>query len=109
MVSCMRSPEGKDYWGLGIFREIVPHERLVFTDSFADEHGNPVPATHYGFENFPAELLVTVTFEALPGNQTRMTLRHAGLPTGPHRDGAGEGWSESFDKLAASLAAPGAP
>jgi uncharacterized protein YndB with AHSA1/START domain len=99
----MRSPEGKDYWGLGILREIVPPERLVFTDVFADEHGNRVPASHYGFEDFPDELLVTVTLEALAGNQTRLTLRHAGLPAGPHRDGAGEGWRESFDKLAADL------
>ncbi len=29
---CMRSPEGKDFWGTGIFREIVAPERLVMTD-----------------------------------------------------------------------------
>ena len=32
----MRSPEGKDYWSTGVYREIVPNERLVTTDSFAD-------------------------------------------------------------------------
>ena len=102
---CMRSPEGKEYWGTGIFREVVPLERIVFTDCFADEKGNVVPATHYGMSpDFPLEMLVTVTFEDLQG-KTRMTLTHAGVPTGPDRDGTQQGWSESFDKLADSLRA----
>ena len=28
----MRSPEGKDYWMRGVYREVVAPERLVFTD-----------------------------------------------------------------------------
>ena len=102
-LNCMRSPEGKEYWGTGVFLEIVPMERLVFTDSFADEKGNVVPPTHYGFgADFPQEMLVTVTFEE-QGGKTKMTLRHAGILSGPDRDGTQQGWSESFDKLAESL------
>src|SRR5512143_289293 len=41
-VNCMRSPDGKDYWSTGIYREIVPPKRIVCTDSFADEKGNIV-------------------------------------------------------------------
>ena len=101
---CMRSPEGQEFWSTGVYREIVPLERIVCTDSFADEKGNVVPATHYGMgEEVPLEMLVTVTFEDL-GGKTRMTLRHEGLPAGEMRDGAGAGWSESFDKLAEYLA-----
>src|SRR3989337_2780421 len=44
---CMRSPEGKDYWSTGVYREIVAMKKIVCTDSFADEKGNVVPATHY--------------------------------------------------------------
>src|SRR3712207_5988559 len=44
---CMRSPDGQDYWGTGTYREVVPMERLVYTDSFADEQGNVVAASHY--------------------------------------------------------------
>jgi uncharacterized protein YndB with AHSA1/START domain len=99
----MRSPEGKEYWGTGVFREIIPMERLVFTDSFADANGNVVPATHYGMgADFPLEMLVTVTFEDQDG-KTKMTLRHSGLPAGPESEGTHQGWSESFDKLAESL------
>jgi len=102
-LNCMRSPEGQDYWSTGVYREIIPIERIVFTDCFADEKGNIVPATHYGLSpDFPLEMLVTVTFEDHDG-KTKMTLRHIGLPAGPDSDGAQQGWSESFDKLAESL------
>jgi uncharacterized protein YndB with AHSA1/START domain len=103
-LNCMRSPEGQDYWSTGVYREIVPLERIVCTDSFADEKGNVVPATHYGMtDDVPLEMLVTVTFEDMDG-KTRMTLRHEGLPAGEMSDGAGTGWNESFDKLAEFLA-----
>jgi uncharacterized protein YndB with AHSA1/START domain len=100
---CMRSPEGKNYWSTGIYREIIEPERIVCTDSFADEHGNPVPASHYGMPgDWPDELLVTVTFEDDEG-KTRMTLRQVGIPAGEMKEMAGAGWNESFDKLAATL------
>ncbi len=98
--------EGKPIWSTGFFREIVPNERLVMTDSFADEDGNIVPASHYAMEgDFPLEMLVTVTFEDAGPGKTRMTLKHEGLPVGEHLSGANEGWNQSLDKLAAALAA----
>jgi uncharacterized protein YndB with AHSA1/START domain len=103
-LNCMRSPEGKDYWSTGVYREIVPLERIVCTDSFADEHGNVVPASHYGMAgDFPLEMLVTVTLEEHEG-KTKLTLHHVGIPAGAHREGASQGWSESLDKLAEYLA-----
>jgi uncharacterized protein YndB with AHSA1/START domain len=103
-VSAMRAPDGKEYWSTGVYREIVPLRKLVLTDSFADPKGNVVPATYYGMSaEIPREMLITVTFEDL-GGKTKMTLRHAGLPAGPDREGADQGWSESFDKLDAVLA-----
>lgn len=104
-LGCMRAPNGKDFWSTGTYLEIVEPERIVTTDSFADEKGNVVPASHYGFpEDHPTEMKVTVTFEDLGGDRTRMTLLHEGLPGGAMREGAGQGWSTSFDKLAAVLA-----
>jgi uncharacterized protein YndB with AHSA1/START domain len=102
-LCCMRSPDGKDYWSTGVYREIVPLERIVYTDSFADENGNVVPGTHYGMSSdMPLEMLVTVTFEE-QGGKTKMTLRHVGLPAGTMSDLAGQGWNLSFDKLAESI------
>jgi uncharacterized protein YndB with AHSA1/START domain len=103
ILSCMRSPEGKDYWNTGVYREIVEPERIVCTDSFADEQGNVVPASHYGMPgDWPLEMLVTVTFEEYEG-KTKMTLRHVGHPSIIEQD-ASAGWNESFDKLAEELA-----
>lgn len=102
-LSCMRSPEGQDFWSTGVYLEIVAPERLVCSDSFADENGNVVPATHYGMgADFPLELQITVTLEEDRGT-TRTTLRHAGLPAGTEREMCEAGWNESFDKLAEYL------
>ena len=103
-LGCMRSPDGNDIWSTGVYREIVPLERIVCTDSFADADGNVVPASHYGLpEDFPLEMLLTVTFEEKDG-KTKMTIRHDGMPV-EMGDGANQGWNESLDKLAESLAA----
>jgi uncharacterized protein YndB with AHSA1/START domain len=102
-LSCMRSPEGKDYWSTGVYREIVPPKWIVCTDSFADENGNVVPASHYGMSGeWPSGLLVSVMFHD-EGGRTKFTLRHDGIPAGEMRDLTKAGWNESFDKLAESL------
>lgn len=64
MHHCMRSPEGREVWTKGVFREIVVPERIVLTDSFADAEGNVVSPTHYGMSpDWPLETLLTVTFD----------------------------------------------
>jgi len=100
---CMRSPDGQDFWSTGTYREIVPLEKIVATDSFADENGKVVPATHYGMPpEMPLEMLVTVTFED-DGGKTKLTVRHAGFPAGDMSEQAEAGWNQSLDKLAETL------
>lgn len=100
---CMHSSEGQDFWSTGVYREIVPLERIVYTDSFADENGKVVPPSYYGMSaDLPLEYQMTLTFEEHDG-KTKMTLRHVGLPEGQMSDLAKAGWNESFDKLAESL------
>jgi len=107
-LSCMRSPDGQNYWSTGRYRDLVAPSRLICTDSFADEHGQVVPASHYGMSGeWPLELLIMVTFEEEAG-KTRLTLRHVGIPAGEMREMCAAGWNESFDKLAASLMPAGA-
>jgi uncharacterized protein YndB with AHSA1/START domain len=101
---CMRSPEGRDFWGRGVFREIVVPERLVLAMSFADAEGNVVPATYYGIgPDWPLQTLMTVTFEELAG-ATRVAVRDEGIPPGPDGDGTRQGWVEMLDDLAEYLA-----
>lgn len=102
-LSCMRGPDGKDYWSTGTYREIVPEERIAVTDSFADENGNIVPATHYGMSpDIPLEMMLTATFEERNG-KTQLTLNHVGLTPGPAMEDARQGWNECLDKLAEVL------
>ncbi|MFA5872204.1 MAG: SRPBCC domain-containing protein [Parcubacteria group bacterium] len=93
----------RDFWSGGTYREIVPMEKIVMTDSFTDEKGNIVPASHYGMTGeWSTELKVKIVLEDQDGG-TKMTLKHVGIPAGENRDGAREGWGQSFDKLAEIL------
>src|SRR5712691_10908924 len=90
----MRSPEGQDYWGRGVYREIVEPERIVYLDSCADEEGTPVEPAHYGMSpGHPAETLVTVTFTE-HGGTTKVTLHHAS----PRRFLSARGFSRAGPK-----------
>ena len=98
---CMVSPDGNmKMWFTGEYTEVVPNERLVYTDSFADENGNVV-AQPNGSMSVPST--VTVVFEDL-GGRTKMLMTHAGLPTEQQQkgslQGAIAGWGQSFNKMA---------
>ena len=97
-LSCMRSPQGDEFWSTGIYKEIIPFEKLVCTDSFSDDKGNFIPASDLNMPgNWPSELLITVTFEEVEG-KTKMLLKHEGLPPEMYED-CQTGWQQSFDKL----------
>lgn len=99
----MRSPEGEDFWSTGVYREIVPLQKIVATDSFADADGNIVPASHYRMDGeWPLELIVTVNLQKKNG-KTLFILQHQGFPDHKNRDLAEAGWNESLDKLASFL------
>jgi uncharacterized protein YndB with AHSA1/START domain len=98
-INAMRSPDGKEFWSTGVYKEIVPMSKLVVTDSFVDTEGNVVPASQYGMPGvWPLELLVTVTFKEQDGG-TEMELVHAGIPESMAMEMTKAGWNESFDKL----------
>jgi len=89
---CMLSPEGREHWVRGTFREIVEPERLVF--SWA--HENPNGTLEH-------ETLVAVTLVDL-GGKTKLTLRHAIFESIPARDEHHNGWTSSLERLAEYLA-----
>ncbi len=99
----MRDRDGNDFWSTGVFNEVVPLERLVYTDSFGDAQGNVVSPSVYGLgDDFPAESTITVTFEDL-GGRTRLRIYSDQKPAGEMGEMAVMGWNQSLDKLAASL------
>lgn len=104
---CMRGPAGsefdKDMWSVGVYKEIVPMEKIVSTDNFADEHGNVISPAEMGMPgDWPAEMEVTVTFEDADEGKTKLTLVHKGHPV-EIADMADAGWNQSLDKLEAIL------
>ena len=95
---CMASPDGSmKMWTTGEYTEVIPNERLVYTDSPADENGNVVSPSAMGMpDGHPATTEVTVLLKDL-GGRTKMVMTHAGMPAD---SGAGSGWEQAFDKLA---------
>jgi uncharacterized protein YndB with AHSA1/START domain len=101
-LNSMKGPDGKEIWSTGTYKEIVPREKIVLTDSFADSEGKIVPASYYNMPgDWARELIVSITFEELNG-KTNMVLRHAGLPV-EISDDCIKGWQSSFDKLEKNL------
>jgi uncharacterized protein YndB with AHSA1/START domain len=90
--ACMHWADGTDHWQGGVFREIVPPERLVFTYAWEDGDGRP-----------KHETLVTVTFAERAG-ATELHLRQSVFESESSRDSHGGGWRETLDVLADHLA-----
>ncbi|HEV8679502.1 MAG TPA: SRPBCC domain-containing protein [Stellaceae bacterium] len=91
----MRSPEGTEHVSRGIYREIAPPERLVFT--FAWEQG--------GAPGHGPETAVTLTLADLGDGRTELTLRQEGFATASARDGHYRGWTSCLQRFADYLGA----
>ncbi len=107
----LRTPDGKDFWGRFIYREIVPQERIVFINSFSDANGGVT--RHPWNPGWPLETLsrftltekngkTTLTVESVPYEATeaeRNTFSDKGS-----RDSMKMGWGGTLDQLAERLA-----
>jgi len=98
----METPNGPtQMWFVGEYVEVVPNERLVYTESMSDEDGNVMSPAQMGMpEGSPDTTQVVVELEPLDG-KTKMTMTHVGVPA--DSPGAG-GWGMAFDKLATYVA-----
>lgn len=94
----MRSPESEDYPNVGVYLEVVPNERIVFTDAFTSAW---VPSAK-------PFMVVTIQLDDLGSGKTRYTAtvlhwtaedREAHEKMGFH-----EGWGQCTDQLAALAA-----
>lgn len=93
----MASPERTmKMWFTGVYKEVSPPNRLVYTESMCDENGTLIPPQSMGMpDDFPDITEVVVELSDL-GTGTRMTMVHVGVEEGTA--GAG-GWNQAFDKL----------
>jgi uncharacterized protein YndB with AHSA1/START domain len=85
-------------WFAGEYREVVENERLVYTESMSDEHGNVSSPSDMDIpEGHPSTTEVRVELEDL-GGRTNVVMTHTGVPS----DSPGAaGWTMALDKLAA--------
>jgi uncharacterized protein YndB with AHSA1/START domain len=71
----MQMPDGNRMWGIFVYHEIKPPEKIVFVNSFSDEHENVTRAPFN--QNWPLEVMNTWTLIE-EGGKTITTLR--GVP-----------------------------
>jgi uncharacterized protein YndB with AHSA1/START domain len=87
----IKSKEQGENWFGGVYREIIPNRRLVFTFAWDDGPSAGV------------ETLVTITFEERDG-KTVQTFHQRPFLNVERRDSHVGGWTEAFDKLGAYAA-----
>jgi uncharacterized protein YndB with AHSA1/START domain len=90
----MKTPDGEFFTAVGVFKEVKPPERLVYTwdyekDGSGAEFGEVEGKTS----------LVTVEF-LKRGKQTEFVLTHTRFATVESRDGHARGWGKIVDGLA---------
>jgi uncharacterized protein YndB with AHSA1/START domain len=76
-----------DLWQGGVFKEIIPPERIVYTFAWEGQ-GQPT-----------RETLITIQFIELDADRTAMQFHQAFFDSVEQRDGHNEGWNSSFDRL----------
>ena len=82
-------PQGDEHEAAGVYREVVPHSRLVFS-------------WHWPRTTPERVSQVTILLRA-EGGGTDMEFRHEQFFDQAARDGHRRGWSETFAKLEAFL------
>lgn len=87
----MHPQEGDPNVAVGVYQEIIPNEKLVFTWRWQ------------GVED-AKDSLVTVLFRPIGEGETELTLQHERFLNEEDRDIHAEGWEGVFNQLAAALA-----
>jgi uncharacterized protein YndB with AHSA1/START domain len=89
-IVMQKAGDGEQHDVSGVYREVIPNEKLVFT---------------WAWKSTPErESLVTITFKA-DDNGTLMTFTHEQFFDEDARDRHQRGWNDSFEKLEKYLAA----
>jgi uncharacterized protein YndB with AHSA1/START domain len=88
-----------DCWCVGIYREVVRPERIVYTLATADSAGNQIEPAQAGHDpRWPRETLVIVTLAEVRG-RTRLTLEQNALESLAKETGAHPSWLQMLDRL----------
>ena len=96
----VRDPvKGETYWGQGVYREVKPPERIVFTWSWTKDAPE-------GEQLDPDSPVTEVTVEFFArGASTEVILSHSGFGSAKIREEHDRGWNGCLDVLAKVLQA----
>lgn len=91
----MRSPDGEEFPNPGIYLEVVPNEKLVFTDAY----------TRAWVPSEKPFMTAIVTFEEAPDGKTRYVARARHWSAGDRKAHEEMGFHEGWGKVAEQLEA----
>ncbi|MFB7249357.1 SRPBCC domain-containing protein [Microbacterium sp. NPDC056234] len=84
----MIAPDGTEYPTAGVYREITPPERLVFTWGSPEDPDDSAPV-----------ITVDLAEHGDDGDETRMTFHLQGIDGAPGDENVYDGWDSAFDIL----------
>ncbi len=101
----MAMPNGTEMYGLQRYLEITPISRLVYTQSFADKHGNLAP--HPMAPTWPMEMVSIFEFSSVGEMKSKLKISwiNAGVDDAEGytfrtaHDGMAGGWTGTLDSL----------
>jgi uncharacterized protein YndB with AHSA1/START domain len=109
----MQGPQGSQWdkvmYSSGVYKEIVPHKKIVTSDYFSDEHGNKANPVDFGQDpNSPMEMEAVITFEEVEEGKTKLTVTYPRPENEAQfaamlKSGMKEGWQSSLNKFEAVL------
>lgn len=107
-VFCMRAPDthgGLESYSAGVYKKIVPMERLEFTSYLSDRDGNAIDLVQADVpSDFPRNIDFVIEFIA-KGERTELKITEYGWTVGEMLKYAILGMNQSLDKLATNLIA----
>lgn len=107
----MKAPTGMEMWGRFVYREIEAPKKLVFVVSFSDPEGGIAAPPFPHMENYPREVLNTITFTE-DGGKTVLHMRGGPINATPEqiaffkgmKTSMNQGFAGTFAQLDAYLA-----
>lgn len=106
-IFCMCAPAemgGFEHYSSGVYKKIIPMERLEFTQSLSDKNGNPLEPSAVGMPpDFPKELTVVVLLKKLRCDMTEITITEHEWTAGQMYVYSLAGLQQTIDKLSANV------
>src|SRR5262249_57650825 len=101
-VVCIGFVDNVDFENTWWYRKIVPNRLIEFVLDWADKDGNRVVPIQMGLPpGMPRDVRHVITFKAVAGNKTEMTVTEYGYTSDEVMNLSRPGLEECLDKMAA--------